>query len=269
MRSSLLVNAVFTAVLASATPFNPRPFDDVLRQRSTNSTISSPSALAVDLGYSIYEGSYNATYNLNEWMGIRYAAPPIGNLRWQAPQPPTVNRSSVISATAIPNQCPQNLPNTGSQQAAIDNINLNAGSEDCLYLSVYAPPNAKDLPVFVYIHGGGYGFGNGQTPMGPIIHTNNGSFIAVVIQYRLGAFGFMSSDEVNLFGVPNAGIRDQTFALQWVQTYVHFFGGDPTKVTIGGESAGGGSVMLQAMAYGGTLGTSLFTNVSHPTFYKL
>ena len=78
----------------------------------------------------------------------------------------------------------------------------------------------------------------------------------------MGAFGFLAGDEVNRNGVVNAGILDQTFALKWVQTYIHLFGGDPTKVTISGESAGGGSVMLQTMAYGGSLGTELFENVS-------
>ena len=71
----------------------------------------------------------------------------------------------------------------------------------------------------------------------------------------------MSSDEIHRYGTPNAGILDQTFALQWVQNYIHLFGGDPSRVTISGESAGGGSVMLQTMAFGGYLGTSLFQNV--------
>ena len=108
---------------------------------------------------------------------------------------------------------------------------------------------------------------------------NNNSFVGVVIQYRviylwifrcsqltipqLAAFGFLSSEEVHRFGTPNAGILDQHFALQWVQKYIRRFGGDPSRVTISGESAGGGSVMLQAMAYGGTRGTSLFTNVRY------
>jgi carboxylesterase type B len=112
------------------------------------------------------------------------------------------------------------------------------------------------------IDGGGYGGGNGNQSLAEIIQGNNGGFIGVSIQYRLGAFGFLASDEVNWFGVVNAGIRDQTFALQWVQSYIHLFGGNASHVTISGESAGGGAVMLQAMAYGGTLGTSLFENVS-------
>ena len=67
------------------------------------------------------------------------------------------------------------------------------------------------------------------------------------------------------FGTPNAGILDQTFALQWVQSYIHLFGGDASRVTVSGESAGAGSVMLQTMAYGGYLGDSLFSNVSYST----
>ncbi|KUJ20432.1 carboxylesterase type B [Mollisia scopiformis] len=249
--------AVLAGSLASATPFNPRPFDEVLRRRQASSNSSS---LQVDLGYAVYEGFYNDTHNVNEWMGIRYAAPPIGSLRWQAPQAPLVNRSSVINASAIPNECPQSALNSGNQQAAITTINAPGGSEDCLYLSVYSPPNSQNLPVLVWIHGGGYGEGNGGQDLGPIIGTNNGSFVGVAIQYRLGAFGFLSSDEVFQMGVANAGIRDQTFALQWVQSYIHLFGGNASQVTISGESAGGGSVMLQTMAYGGTLGTSLFSN---------
>jgi carboxylesterase type B len=78
---------------------------------------------------------------------------------------------------------------------------------------------------------------------------------------QIGAFGFLSSDEVFRNGVVNAGLLDQQFGLQWVQAYIHLFGGDPSQVTISGDSAGGGSVMLLDIAYGGTLGTSLFRNV--------
>ncbi|KAL9578635.1 MAG: hypothetical protein Q9203_007022 [Teloschistes exilis] len=168
------------------------------------------------------------------------------------------------------------------------------------------------------VDGGGYGAGQANYDLTEIINTNNNSFIGVTIQYRvrpswplfprlprilsqstylfmllqtnphqqLGAFGFLSSDEVSRYGVVNAGLRDQTFALQWVQSYISLFGGNPSQVTLAGESAGGtflfcqesilpasfrefvikmayrpgGSVLLQAMAYGGNLGDSLFVN---------
>ena len=82
---------------------------------------------------------------------------------------------------------------------------------------------------------------------------------------QLGAFGFLSSDEVMRYGAVNAGLLDQTFALQWVQKYIGLFGGNGSQVTISGESAGAGSVMLQSMAFGGLLGDSLFSNVGEPS----
>jgi carboxylesterase type B len=82
-----------------------------------------------------------------------------------------------------------------------------------------------------------------------------------VIQYRIGAFGFLSSSSlVSSGGIPNAGLHDMYFALEWTQTHISKFGGDPSRVTIAGESAGGGAVMLMAMAYNGTVGTKLWNN---------
>jgi carboxylesterase type B len=90
--------------------------------------------------------------------------------------------------------------------------------------------------------------------------TNDHGFILVIIQYRLGAFGFLSSAELSRFGVPNAGLYDMHFSLEWVQEHIESFGGDPSRVTIAGESAGGGAVMTQTMAYGGTEGSKYFQN---------
>lgn len=91
--------------------------------------------------------------------------------------------------------------------------------------------------------------------------TNGNNFVAVTIQYRLGAFGFLPGDDVKEDGALNAGLLDMNFALQWVQKYIKKFGGDPTRVTLGGESAGAGAVMYQAMAYGGKQSQNLFQNV--------
>ena len=113
-------------------------------------------------------------------VSIRFAAPPVGALRWQAPQPPTWNRSQAINASNFAPQCPQSafqpLQNTG-----------NFSTEDCLFLNIYAPPNASNLPVLVWIHGGGYGLGNGQEDLSGIITANNNSFIGVAIQYRVSS----------------------------------------------------------------------------------
>lgn len=93
---------------------------------------------------------------------------------------------------------------------------------------------------------------------GHIAKTVDNGFVIVQIQYRVGAFGFLSSAEVKRHGVLNPGVHDMVFALEWVQKYIALFGGDPEEVTISGESAGGGAVMLMAMANGGTEGTRLF-----------
>jgi carboxylesterase type B len=90
---------------------------------------------------------------------------------------------------------------------------------------------------------------------------NNNGFVSVMIQYRLGAFGFLGGEDVKEDGVLNAGLLDQNFALKWVQANIAKFGGDPNKVTIAGESSGGGSVLYQAMAYGGKQKENLFNNV--------
>lgn len=92
------------------------------------------------------------------------------------------------------------------------------------------------------------------------MNTNANEFITVEIQYRLGAFGFLSSEEVQANGQLNAGLLDQRRALEWVQEHINDFGGDPSRVTIGGESAGAGSVMFHALGYGGKQ-TDLFSNV--------
>ncbi|KAL5407129.1 hypothetical protein PMIN03_007361 [Paraphaeosphaeria minitans] len=246
----LALATTFQSVLAIP---HAKPFAQWKRQSSANVT----SSTQVDLGYEVYEGVANSSTGLNTFKGVRYAAAPTGTLRWQAPQSPVSNRSDVISAAKSGPTCPQS--SRARPGAVISGV---TGSEDCLFLNVYAPQNASNLPVLVYIHGGGYGQGSAAADMSGIINANNDSFVGVAIQYRLGAFGFLAGDEVHRNGVTNAGILDQLFALQWVQAYIELFGGDPSRVTISGVSAGAGSVMLLDIAYGGTLGTSLFVNVS-------
>lgn len=256
MKSLQLLSAfvVASAALVSSSPtYNARPFDHLLNRRQSSGN-STPAAPVVDLGYERYQGVANSTTGINTFQGIRYAAPPTGSRRWQAPTAPSVNRDQVLLADALPPRCPQ------SPRSPIPPGFNFTGDEDCLFLSIYAPSGKTNLPVFVWIHGGGYGQGQGDNDVSMMINTNNNSFIGVVIQYRLGAFGFMSSDEIRRYGTVNAGLLDQTFALQWVQSYIHLFGGNSSQVTIGGVSAGGGSVMLQTMAFGGTLGDSLFAN---------
>ncbi|KAL6713453.1 hypothetical protein ACLMJK_008918 [Lecanora helva] len=238
--------------------------EGVLRsvKRQSNAAAAVP---VVNLGYASYQGYYNAEFGLNIYRGIRYAAPPVGKLRWQAPQSPKVSKgNSIVQAVDQPPLCPQS---GGAKLPAVYGFVSGPGDEDCLFLNVYAPPNRKNLPVFVWIHGGGYGLFGAVYDPSQLMKTNENSFVTVEIQYRLGAFGFLSSKDVKQNGKVNAGLLDQRFALQWVQKHIRKFGGNPKKVTLAGESAGAGSVMLQAMAYGGKQTPKLFDSLIAASVY--
>ncbi|PKS06171.1 hypothetical protein jhhlp_007488 [Lomentospora prolificans] len=213
--------------------------------------------LDVDLGYAVYRGVHNESSGLNSWKGIRYAAPPVGALRWQRPTAPEPIEEIVLADQFGPS-CPQAAPQLSRVSVFVP------GDEDCLFLNVYSPEDASaehPLPVFVSIHGGGYGLGNANYDVAGLMASNDNSFITVTIQYRLGAFGFLSSGEVKERGVLNAGLLDQNFAFQWIQEHISQFGGDPERITIAGESAGGGSVLLHSIAQDGGYGNSLFQNI--------
>jgi para-nitrobenzyl esterase len=174
------------------------------------------------------------------FFGIRYAAPPEGTLRWKPPIAPTPSSEPTVAATPG-NFCPQ--PGGGSY----------IGDEDCLFLNVWAPADvspASKLPVFFWIHGGGLLFGDSSS-YDPSSLVQASNIIVVTINYRLGALGWLvepglaavaASGFENVADSGNYGLMDQQFAMQWVQKNIAAFGGDPTKVTIGGESAGGLSV---------------------------
>ncbi|KAJ7241607.1 Alpha/Beta hydrolase protein [Mycena rebaudengoi] len=131
-------------------------------------------------------------------------------------------------------------------------------------LNVYFPsdaagnPSATDLPTAVWIHGGGYLAGNGNANGEDIIRQSNRGVVVVTIQYRLGVFGFLPGAAVKRNGALNAGLLDQDFALRWVNQHISKFGGDASKVTIWGESAGAGSVLQQVIANGGQTKPQLF-----------
>lgn len=225
-------------------------------------------SLTVDLGYASYTGVRNASTGLTVWKGIRYAQPPVGHLRWQAPQLLSTSSSTNLSTGPIladhfGSACPQSLPQVPGASSL-----LIPGNEDCLFLNVYAPSNTTSapLPVLVWIHGGGYGEGDATQDLSGLLAATSHSnpLVAVSLQYRLGAFGFLASKEVRRRGQLNAGLLDQRAALQWVQRHIGAFGGDPARVTLAGESAGAGSVLLHAVATddareGG--GKPLFQNV--------
>ena len=203
-------------------------------------------SLVVDLGYARYRGVLDSTTHIRHWRGIRYAAPPINELRYQAPQPPGHVSEGILNATDFSTfaQCPQ----TGTVPVGSNTAGVDLGSEDCLFVTVSSPAAAVDLPVFVWIHGGGFQNGNGKLDFSDMMQQSNNSFVVVTIQYRLNSFGFLSSTEVKQRGQLNAGLLDQLQALQWVQNHISLFGGNKSHVTLGGESAGAASIYYHVRA---------------------
>ncbi|KAA1475672.1 alpha/beta-hydrolase [Dentipellis sp. KUC8613] len=204
----------------------------------------------VDLGYASYQSNVNLVEGVTSFLGVRYAAPPVGKFRFAAPQTPNPVRG-VQNATKAP-------LHRSLEKRDTDGIS----NEDCLFLNVHVPntPSQQSpLPVIVYIHGGGYDAGNGTYyPAQDFVKESNYSVISINVQYRLGLFGFLGGQAVKNNGSLNAGMLDQQFALKWVQTYISKFGGDPTKVSIWGESAGAGSIILHSVAHGGNVKPPLF-----------
>ncbi|TDB89243.1 carboxylesterase, type B [Actinomadura sp. KC216] len=168
------------------------------------------------------------------WLGIRYAAPPVGELRW-APPAPAPAWTSTFPATERGTNCPQ-----------ADGLGAGSTNEDCLNLNVRAPENAgaKRLPVMVQIHGGGFRFG---TPADGSHLVRSGNVVSVEVHYRLGIFGFMAHRDLGR-NSGNYAFQDQQAALRWVQRNIARFGGDPGNVTIYGASAGGSSVCANTVS---------------------
>ena len=171
------------------------------------------------------------------WKGVPYAKPPVGDLRWKAPLDPD-HWTGVRDAIDACSECVQQVYN----QYWISS-NAFVGSEDCLYLDIYAPrTTATNLPVYVYIHGGSNNFGSAKQYDGAAL-AKRGNIIVVFVQYRLAALGFLTHPALRTSGTAydrsgNYGILDQIKALTWVQNNIAAFGGDPAKVTVGGQSAG-------------------------------
>ncbi|KAF9448568.1 carotenoid ester lipase precursor [Macrolepiota fuliginosa MF-IS2] len=210
-----------------------------------------------------------ASGTVSQFLGIPFAQPPIGNLRYRLPQPIQPYNGSHL-ATAFGPACPQqntNLPLPPGLPSQSINFLVNAGigvifpdSEDCLNINVIRPATATSnskLPVVVWIYGGGWERGTTSFPLydGSLIVSRSiilgTPIIYVSMNYRLTGFGFLASKEVKDAGIGNLGLQDQRQALRWVQKYIGAFGGDPSKVTIWGESAGAISISLHMLANNG------------------
>ncbi|HEY2432420.1 MAG TPA: carboxylesterase family protein [Vicinamibacterales bacterium] len=194
----------------------------------------------VDINSGPVSGTTEAD-GLRVYKGIPYAAPPVGPLRWQPPQPAAA-WTEVRKATAFGAQCMQR------RQFADMVFRASGMSEDCLFLNVWTPAKTgrERLPVLVYFYGGGFTAGDGSEPRYDGAFMARKGIVALTVNYRLGVFGFMAHPELTKESPKHAsgdyGLLDQVAALAWVHDNIAAFGGDPRHVTIAGESAGSISV---------------------------
>lgn len=202
------------------------------------------------------------------WRGIPYALPPVGELRWRAPRPaPPQRRDATTFGLAAP-QAPSPVIRLG------DGVRT---GEDCLSLNVWRPAgrDGDALPVMVWVHGGAYALGAGSQPLYDATRLATAQGVVVVtINYRLGALGFVElgafADGSTAFD-GNLGLRDVLLALEWVRDNVAAFGGDPARVTVAGESAGGGIVtaLLAAPAAAGLFARAIVESSPASSIYGL
>jgi para-nitrobenzyl esterase len=189
----------------------------------------------------ILEGVVSADGKVRTFKGIPYATPPLGSLRWKAPQP-------VVPWTGV-RKAADYGPRAMQGRIYDDMVFHDAGpSEDCLYLNLWMPaqPDVPKLPVMVWIHGGGFIAGSSSEPRQDAGNLSKKGVLVVSMNYRMGVFGFFSHPELTQESGHDAsgnyGLMDQVAALQWVKKNISAFGGDPDNVTIFGESAGSFSV---------------------------
>ncbi|UKZ52962.1 hypothetical protein TrVGV298_006748 [Trichoderma virens] len=246
---------------------------------ASGTTVHQQELPTVDLGYQVHRAiSFDKTLKAYNFSNIPFAEPPLGSLRFSAPVPPK-GRKSGIQDGSVGKVCPQASPDylglstlftTAFATNQVSSFNVTQAKE---LLSQLPPPQpdysirgahkkrskaTKGVPVLVWIYGGGYVlgdktmFGTPDDLMAATQTKGSDGAIWVAMNYRLGAFGFLSGPTfLEQGGTANAGLLDQRLALEWVQKNIHLFGGDPDNVTVMGVSAGGGSVMHQITAYGG------------------
>jgi carboxylesterase type B len=200
------------------------------------------------LGYASYNGRALSN-GVTQWLGIRYAASPVGDLRFAAPQdPPSV--PGIVEADAHGPICLSTLSSGALAPPPTAEMN-----EDCLFMDIYAPTNAtkhSKLPVMFFIQGGGFNTNSNANFNGTgLVLAAELNMIVVTSNYRVGPYGFLASQEVLEGGSVNNGLKDQRKALEWVQRHIEEFGGDSCHVVLSGDSAGAASINLQLTAFGG------------------
>ena len=198
--------------------------------------------------------------SVDSFLGIPYAAPPVGTLRW-APPRPAPSWTGVRPALAYGSTCPAAASSNGPRSE----------DEDCLFANVQRPAGTRTgdkLPVYVFIHGGGLQNGSSNQADGAAI-VRSSDVVVVSFNYRLGVFGFLAHPALTKRQGEsgNYGVMDQQAALRWVQRNIASFGGDPGRVTVGGESAGGWSVCTQLVAPGsrGLIDRAIIQSASCPS----
>ncbi len=201
-------------------------------------------AVQATIANGIIEGNYNTHSGIQTYFGVPFAKPPVGNLRWKAPQP--FDNWKGVKQTKKFGPRPMQTIVFGDMNSRSDGV-----SEDCLYLNVWTPAqrNTKGLPVLVYFYGGGNVAGDASEPRYDGESMAKKGIVVVTSNYRLNIFGNFThpglSKEAPYKASGNYGLLDQVAALQWVQKNIAAFGGNPKKVTIAGESAGSISVSYQ------------------------
>ena len=201
-------------------------------------------AVQVKIENGIIEGNYDTKSGIQTYLGVPFAKPPVGELRWKAPQP-TDNWKGVKETKKFGPR-PMQTVVFGDM-----NSRSNGVSEDCLYLNVWTPAtrNTKDLPVLLYFYGGGNVAGDGSEPRYDGESMSKKDIVVVTCNYRLNIFGNFAHPELSAESPykasGNYGYLDQVAAMKWVQKNIAVFGGDAKKVTIAGESAGSISVSYQ------------------------
>ncbi len=234
--SSLLAVFAFAAVVGA---------DDRGMDRFRKALAQPGPAVAIDAG-KVRGQLAGEAKDVLAYKGIPYAKPPVGDLRWREPQAPE-KWEGVRDCFQFGNACPQRVD---PFMEKVPQMALNAPqSEDCLYLNVWCPAKSegKKLPVLVWVHGGGYVVGAASQPLYDGEALARRGAVVVSMNYRLGPFGFLAhpslTRESEHRASGNYGILDQIEALKWVKRNIGAFGGDADRVTVFGESAGGGSVV--------------------------
>lgn len=228
----------------------------LLAAAMTASMVTASAVKQVELDYATYVGR-SLESGVTQYLGMRYAAPPVGSLRFSPPQDP-VNETEVQSATHHRDMC----------YATGVPANETGYSEDCLFIEVQTPTRAEvfsRMPVFVYIHGNNFTHHpDAHINATGFIDNNGRDFIVVNFNHRLGPFGYLNKGRAMS---ANNGLKDQVKALEWVFKYIHKFGGDPNHVVLGGSGLGAGSVALHLAMQSKTSARLFHAIAAHsPTF---